>query len=212
MEFNLMKDKFTKLSEFIRDVRFRVNVGQKIKRKDFYVMSRQLDFSKLSNEELDFVLESVYYVYNDSLRNKIKEINSRNISVNNNFIKRIKDAKNELNAKKVERNIILKKYGNKISEYENENNKLKIEIEIMQIKIKNIETELQIKNSCLDNIINNNGDYNKEQKYNNEIILMNKLVSDNKNLFNENKYLSDENKILKQKIEFLNDNLNNQIK
>ena len=45
-EFNLMKDKLTKLSEFIKDVRFRINIGQEIKRREFYNMANRIDFSK----------------------------------------------------------------------------------------------------------------------------------------------------------------------
>ena len=219
-----LKEEKEKYEEEINNINGKIsNYHKKLKLINNYNIYNQKEnenFYRIQNEKfnleynLSLMRNKIKEInkYNDSLRNKVKEIKNRNLSVNNNFIKRIKDAKNELNAKKVERNIILKKYGNKIFEYENENNKLKLEIEIMQIKIKNIETELQIKNSCLDNIINNNGDYSKEQKYNNEKILINKLVSDNKNIFNENRYLSDENKILKQEIEFLNDNLNNQIK
>jgi len=45
-EFNLMKDRLTKLSEFIKDVRFRINIGQDIKRREFINMSNQIDFTK----------------------------------------------------------------------------------------------------------------------------------------------------------------------
>ena len=45
-EFNLMKDRFTQLSEFIKDVRFRNNLGQEIKRKEFNQISAKVDFSK----------------------------------------------------------------------------------------------------------------------------------------------------------------------
>ena len=45
-EFNLMKDRFTQLSEFIKDVRFRINLGQEVKRRDYYHMSAKIDFSK----------------------------------------------------------------------------------------------------------------------------------------------------------------------
>ena len=48
-EFNLMKDRLTKLSEFIKDVRFRINVGQEVKRKEFYNMANRIDFSKKQN-------------------------------------------------------------------------------------------------------------------------------------------------------------------
>ena len=48
-EFNLMKDRLTKLSEFIKDVRFRINIGQEIKRMEFYNMANQIDFTKKQN-------------------------------------------------------------------------------------------------------------------------------------------------------------------
>ena len=45
-EFNLLKDRFTQLSEFIKDVRFRINLGQEVKRREYYQISNKLDFSK----------------------------------------------------------------------------------------------------------------------------------------------------------------------
>ena len=87
-----------------------------------------------------------------------------------------------------------------------------MEIKILQIKIKNLETELELKKNCLDNIINNDEEYESEENNNIENILINKLKADNKNLFDENYYISEENKMLKQKIEFLskqkNENIN----
>ena len=48
-EFLLMKDRLTKLSEFIKDIRFRINIGQEIKRMEFYNMANQIDFTKKQN-------------------------------------------------------------------------------------------------------------------------------------------------------------------
>jgi len=45
-EFNLLKEKFTQLSEFIKDVRFRVNIGEEVKRREFFHISNKIDFSK----------------------------------------------------------------------------------------------------------------------------------------------------------------------
>ena len=45
-EFNLIKDRFTKLSEFIKDVRFRKNIGQEVKKYEFTQMSKKIDFDK----------------------------------------------------------------------------------------------------------------------------------------------------------------------
>ena len=44
-QFNLIKDKFTQLSEFIRDVRFRANIAPDIKKREFVNMAKQLDFN-----------------------------------------------------------------------------------------------------------------------------------------------------------------------
>ena len=45
-EFNLMKDRFTQLSEFIKNIRLRINLGQDIKKKKFGQISEKIDFSK----------------------------------------------------------------------------------------------------------------------------------------------------------------------
>ena len=50
-EFNLMKDRLTKLGDFIKDVRFRINVGQEIKRMEFFNMANKIDFTKKQTVE-----------------------------------------------------------------------------------------------------------------------------------------------------------------
>ena len=45
-EFNLLKDRFTKLSEFIKDIRFRKNLGSDVKKKYFVEIANKIDFSK----------------------------------------------------------------------------------------------------------------------------------------------------------------------
>ena len=42
-QFNLIKDKFAQLSEFIRDVRFRANLSPDAKKRDFVNMAKQMD-------------------------------------------------------------------------------------------------------------------------------------------------------------------------
>ena len=85
-EFNLLKDRFTQLSEFIKDVRFRINMGQEVKRREYYQMSSKLDFSKkqkiesskevhiMENDIKDEIVES-----NHNKRNSIqlREINDK---------------------------------------------------------------------------------------------------------------------------------------
>ena len=101
-EFNLMKDRFTQLSEFIKDVRFRNNLGQEIKRKEFNQISAKVDFSKkqkiLSDKNIA-LYDTKYQNDNDLpdflksrvnsdeskkiLKNKIKGRNNDNISKDN---------------------------------------------------------------------------------------------------------------------------------
>ena len=50
-EFKLIKQKFTKLSEFIKDVRFRKNLNKNASIKEFKDMSNQIDFTK--KQQLD---------------------------------------------------------------------------------------------------------------------------------------------------------------
>ena len=45
-EFNLIKNRFTQLSEFIKDVRFRVNLGKGITKREALNLSNQIDFTK----------------------------------------------------------------------------------------------------------------------------------------------------------------------
>ena len=53
-EFNILKEKFTQLSEFIKDVRFRINIGEEVKRREFFHMSNNIDFSKMPKSEKNY--------------------------------------------------------------------------------------------------------------------------------------------------------------
>ena len=101
-EFNLMKDRFTQLSEFIKDVRFRNNLGQEIKRKEFNQISAKVDFSKKQKilSDKNIALYDTKY-QNDGdfpdflkirdnsdeskkiMKNKIKGRNNNNVSKDN---------------------------------------------------------------------------------------------------------------------------------
>ena len=101
-EFNLMKDRFTQLSEFIKDVRFRNNLGQEIKRKEFNQISAKVDFSKkqkiLSDKNIalydtkyqnDGEFPDFLKIRDNSdeskkiMKNKIKGRNNNNVSKDN---------------------------------------------------------------------------------------------------------------------------------
>ena len=45
-EFNLIKNRFTQLSEFIKDVRFRVNINNGMTKRDALNLSNKINFCK----------------------------------------------------------------------------------------------------------------------------------------------------------------------
>ena len=58
----LVKQKFTNLSEFIKDVRFRRNIGQTVKRREFKDMSKKIDFTRKQKlENVDYQNELNFY-------------------------------------------------------------------------------------------------------------------------------------------------------
>ena len=60
-EFKLIKSRFTTLSDFIKDVRFRINMGE-LKKNDMKLMSEKIDFTKkqrLSNASSQFIRNGV---------------------------------------------------------------------------------------------------------------------------------------------------------
>ena len=60
-EFKLIKNRFTTLSEFIKDVRFRINMGE-LQKKDMKSMSEKIDFTRkqrLSNASSQFIRNGV---------------------------------------------------------------------------------------------------------------------------------------------------------
>ena len=77
-EFKLIKQKFTELSDFIKNVRFRKNIGDTIKIQEFRDMSRKIDFMRKQNlndfeiEVPDFIMENE----NEVIRNYIKKNNN----------------------------------------------------------------------------------------------------------------------------------------
>ena len=82
-EFNLIKDRFTRLSEFIKDVRFRKNIGKEVKKTEFKKMSNQIDFSKKQS-------------FNESDCYKERRSSLNNIHNENNYFKRSNTSKNNL--------------------------------------------------------------------------------------------------------------------
>ena len=76
-EFNLIKEKFTQLSEFIKDVRFRVNIGEEVKRREFFHISNKIDFTKPQKLEKN----SNFGINSDNIINEFPEFHKRRSSV-----------------------------------------------------------------------------------------------------------------------------------
>ena len=74
-EFNILKEKFTQLSEFIKDVRFRINIGEEPKRREFFHMSNNIDFSKVpKSDKNNNKMNNTNYIINE-----FPEINKKDL-------------------------------------------------------------------------------------------------------------------------------------
>ena len=93
-EFNIIKNRFTQLSEFIKDVRFRINIGEDIKKRDVLRISKKIDFSKKqtikkgdikdNNSLLDYNKSYYEHLKKNSLKKNNESILiSRRFSLNN---------------------------------------------------------------------------------------------------------------------------------
>ena len=114
-EFNEMKDRLTKLAEFIKDVRFRVNIGEEIKRREFINMANRIDFSKKQNMDdnissgvrkyikgeinADELAQSKRFTKsNINLQNINNNVNNKNVNNNNyNIDEDFEDSMNSIN-------------------------------------------------------------------------------------------------------------------
>ena len=112
-ELNLIKDKFTKLSDFIKDIRFRRNLGD-LKRKFFLEMANELDCTKKKDisAELKNCLQGEIKLDESTSTQKFSNTLINNIYNDNELNKGNDDFMN---------NIFLKKklyFGNNIANYE----------------------------------------------------------------------------------------------
>ena len=99
-EFILMKDRLTQLSEFIRNIRFRINVGQEVKRREFMNMANKIDFTKKQN--LDDNVSSGIRKYikgeiNAEELAQTRRFTKANLNLNNNNISNNPMSNNNMN-------------------------------------------------------------------------------------------------------------------
>ena len=210
-EFLLLKDRFTQLSEFIKDVRFRVNLGQEVKRREYFHISTKIDFNQkqkvdekvdenmkkeIENRKREEMLFKVIEEVNNQEKNEekkdndtktdnninINDINSNEININNTNT-------NYVNNDNTNSNNNIKTNTNNILSNEN-NSSLNIK-KNKEINIQNNQKSLEsTSNKNISNLKKNSIDaYNK--KYIN--------TNDNNNTNNENKK-TDIPKISQEKI------------
>ena len=74
-EFKLIKQKFTKLSEFIKDVRFRKNLNKNASIKEFKDMSNQIDFTKKQQLDDSNSKDDISDEFNNNDKNKTFNFN-----------------------------------------------------------------------------------------------------------------------------------------
>ena len=102
-EFNLMKDRFTQLSEFIKDIRFRINLGHDIKKSEFNQISEKIDFSKkqkIFNDKNETLYDNKYPNNEYEIKNGLGSEEPKDI---------------------IENKIIMKNYENTSKDYSHEN-------------------------------------------------------------------------------------------
>ena len=167
-EFKLIKQKFTKLSDFISDVRFRKNLGQNVPFKAFKEMGRQIDFTKKQKLEDDSLSKSDLSA--DLL--KIKNNDLYSLNLDDEDYKIGSPISYRMSVKKRELNLLKGENDNK----SNLNNKNK------RTSMFNIEIENEKKKKSEDDLILNLIAVNPENNNNNNE--SNEINSPNNNNYN----------------------------
>ena len=85
--FTLLQHKFTQLSEFIKDIRFRINLKEDVKRREFAHMSDMINFDKRKKGFMDGVYDNNNYL-KKGLESQLKDYISGKIKADEIFKKR----------------------------------------------------------------------------------------------------------------------------
>ena len=199
-DFNLIKRKFTQLSEFIKDVRFRTNLSEDIKKRDLINISKEIDFSKKNPIQLP---NDQYNNYVKYFKNNIQGFILRKKS--NDSIPNISDfdknknnhLKKTINENMENNNIENNKILNNTKYINFNNNNLNIEDNNI-IENKNndlpIKSQSEKKKNNLENKEYDNSNTNNNKTSNNAI--SNPLLNeDNINLTNNHNYIINNKKL-----------------
>jgi len=100
--FTLLQHKFTQLSEFIKDTRFRINLKEDVNRREFAHMSDMINFDKRKKGFMDGVYENNNYL-KKGLESQLKDYISGKIKADELFKKR--DTSKNVNKIQIKQNI-----------------------------------------------------------------------------------------------------------
>ena len=116
-EFGTIKNKFLQLSEFIRDVRFRVNLSSDVQKKEFVSISKKLSFQNKANTSSGPVKKKSIIYRADTFDLNKKELNSNldifNTRYNNGQNKIFSNSKNFIKRNSLQLNN-MQKFSNKL--------------------------------------------------------------------------------------------------
>ena len=113
-EINLIKDRFTQLSEFIKDVRFKINLGQEVKRREIGQITSKIDFSKKQKVSDDKYLN----LYNTKYQNDkdIPDFFQNHTNYNNNILKGRITTEDDVEKKTTKNVYFTKKHKHKLND------------------------------------------------------------------------------------------------
>ena len=178
-EFKLIKQKFTKLSDFISDVRFRKNLGQNVPYKAFKEMGKQINFTKKQKLEDESLSKSDLSA--DLMKMKNNDLYSLNLEdedykIGSPISYRMSVKKRDLNLLK--------------GENDNKNNKNNLNNKNKRSSMFNIEIDNEKKKKNEDDLIlnliavesENNNISNESKKQQNELNKSNSPNNNNDNI------------------------------
>ena len=168
-EFKLIKNKFTELSEFIKNVRFRKNIGDTIKIQEFREMSKKIDFDNKRPNYNEFDIDVPDFIMDneENIKNYLKEKEDKKKIVNNkinynNVQSEIKkyiesDYHRKLNNEDNQNNTKLVSFNTNVKDYKNTSN--------MNYKRNKTNKELPPFNNNKNNNYNDNNDLKTEKPF-----------------------------------------------
>ena len=183
IEFNLIKRKFLELAEFIKDVRFRKNLGGDVKKKEIKCIAKKITGKKLCGKSIDKEKEKILLEYNfksekNDLRKSVSQEPGGKIK---NYIKGVTNAEELKQDSRVHHNL------------SSERSKKKIKVEQKNSGNNNLNRRRQ-KNNTVVAVVNNlrnlkkeNNDFHSEESDNSENNSLNNVLQVNNKDYNNNK-------------------------